>query len=257
MAIWQAGDGVEIYYEVAGEGPPVLLLHGFGSDARTNWVRPGVVEALVRAGFEAVTYDARGHGRSGKPHDPASYSGGAMVEDGRGLIEHLGYEQLYGIGYSMGSQVLASLAAVDSRLGRLVLGGTGPRLLLAGSGSSDYPAEEPADEIAAVLEAAEPREGFSSTARAYRAFADATGADRLALAAVQRARKLTLPADLESISADVLVVTGEADTLAGDPHELLEVLPGAKVQIVPGDHLSAVTKPEFAEAVVRFLSEGL
>ncbi len=62
---WRAPDGVEISYEVVGEGPPVLLLHGFTSDAMTNWVRTGIVYALVTASFQTMMYDARGHGKSG------------------------------------------------------------------------------------------------------------------------------------------------------------------------------------------------
>lgn len=247
---WRAGDGVDIAYEVAGNGPPVLLLHGFASDSETNWVRPGVVAALEQARMQVITYDARGHGRSGKPHDPAAYSGSAMVRDARGLIDHLGYEQVFLIGYSMGSQVAAGVAAIDARVERLVLGGTGPHLLLAGALRSSYPATE----IAEALEADDPASIRAPVPKAYRAFADATGADRLALAAIQRARALAVSPDLEAIKVPVLVITGEKDTLAGDPHELVGPLMGSRVQIVPGDHISAVTNKAFVEALVEFLA---
>ncbi|HEY1738911.1 MAG TPA: alpha/beta fold hydrolase, partial [Acidimicrobiia bacterium] len=75
-------DGLRIAYDVwgdAGDQPPVVLHHGFAADAFVNWVRPGLVDALVGAGHHVVTLDARGHGRSEKPHDPARYGHGRMA----------------------------------------------------------------------------------------------------------------------------------------------------------------------------------
>ena len=65
-----SSDGVDIAYADAGTGDPILLLHGFASNAKTNWIDPGWVATLVDAGYRVVTYDARGHGQSGKPHRP-------------------------------------------------------------------------------------------------------------------------------------------------------------------------------------------
>ncbi|HWS31258.1 MAG TPA: alpha/beta fold hydrolase [Actinoplanes sp.] len=86
MPAFQADDGVEIFWEQwdgdRGQ-PPVLLHHGFIASGHTNWVLPGVVDALTATGRRVVAIDARGHGRSGKPHDPAFYGESRMARDVR------------------------------------------------------------------------------------------------------------------------------------------------------------------------------
>ena len=247
---WTAPDGVRIAYEVHGTGPPVLLLHGFASDSRINWQRPGVVDALVGAGHAVIAYDARGHGRSDKPHDAAAYADGAMARDARGLLDHLGTEAVSVVGYSMGSQVAVDLAAGDRRVRRAVLGGIGSRLLAPRSGEERYPAEE----IVAALEA-DDASSAGATGRAFRAFAEATKADRRALAAVQRARAVGGHPDLRLVTVPVLLLVGERDTLVGDAAAVAAALPDARLEVVPGDHVSAVTSPAFAAATVAFLGE--
>lgn len=249
MARWIAPDGVPIEYEELGSGPAVLLLHGFASSGRINWVRPGVAQALVDAGFRVLVPDARGHGRSGAPHDPAAYAGNAMVADARGLLDHLDIGSVDVVGYSMGAQVAAWLAPEEPRVRRLVLGGIGSRLLLASPGEERYPAEA----IAAALEADDPADVTAPTPKAFRAFADATKADRLALAALQRSRAIGGHPDLGGITVPVLLVAGDGDTLIGDPAAVAAALPESRLVTVPGDHLSAVTSPAFAAAVVAFL----
>lgn len=258
MAELVAPDGVRLAYDVRGEGPLVVLLHGFASNARINWERPGVVDALVAAGHRVATYDARGHGRSDKPHDPAAYSGGAMVGDARALLDALGADSADSadsadlVGYSMGAQVAAGVAAAEPRVRRLVLGGIGTRLLARRAGEAPYPA----DFIADALEAPDPAAVTNPTARAFRNFADATKADRLALAALQRSRGVGGRPDLARITIPVLVVVGEQDTLAGDGGAVADLLPDGRLALVPGDHVSAVTRAEFAAVVVRFLASG-
>jgi pimeloyl-ACP methyl ester carboxylesterase len=252
VARWVAPDGVGIEYEVTGSGPAVMLLHGFGSNTEVNWVRTGVLDALAEAGHTVVAYDARGHGLSDAPHEESAYAGSAMVDDATGLIEHLGLGELAVVGYSMGAQVAVRLAARHPAVRRAVLGGAGSRLLAPQPGERPYPA----DAIAAALEADDPASITDPVARSYRAFADATGADRLALAALQRARAADdrTGALLARLEVPVLVVVGERDTLVGDPGALVGALPRARLEVVPGDHLSAVASPAFATAVVRFLA---
>jgi pimeloyl-ACP methyl ester carboxylesterase len=251
VARWIAPDGVGIEYDVTGRGLVVLLLHGFASSAAINWVRPGVVDALVEAGFTAVVYDARGHGRSDAPHDPAAYAGNAMVGDAVGLVDHLGLDELAVVGYSMGAQVAARMIPTERRIRRAVLGGIGSRLLAPGPCEARYPAADIAD----ALEADDPATVPGATARSFRAFADATKADRLALAALQRARPLEGHPELSSLTVPVLLVVGERDTLAGDVGAVAEALPDGRVEVVPGDHLSAVVSPAFASAVIGFLRQ--
>ena len=248
MPRWTAPDGVNLAYDVRGDGPAVLLLHGFASNARINWERPGVVSALVDAGHTVVSYDARGHGGSDAPHDPDAYGGTTLVDDAVGLLDALGHLDADLVGYSMGAQVAVRVAVASPGDRRMVLGGVGSRLL--GPGPVRGPS---ADAIALALEADDPTSSPGDAGRAFRAFADATKADRLALAALQRARPLAGPAPLDEVLGPVLIVVGERDTLAGDPVPLAAAFTDARVQRVPGDHLSAVVSPEFAAAAVRFL----
>ena len=248
---WRAPDGVRIAYEVVGEGPAVLLLHGFAANRHVNWERPGVVGNLTDAGFTVVSYDARGHGQSDKPHDPDAYGRGRMVDDARGLVDHLGLEHFDAVGYSMGAQTAAWWAPSEPRLGRLVLGGIGDNLLLPPPVAEQ---RYPALAIAEGLEADDPDTVTRPTPRAFRAFADATKADRLALAALQRSRVVTEGPDLSAIAVPVLLVAGEEDTLIGDVEPVAQVLYDARIVVVPGNHLSAVVSPAFATALVRFLA---
>jgi pimeloyl-ACP methyl ester carboxylesterase len=238
-------DGTEIAYLDKGQGPVALLLHGFAADHRVNWVVPGVVDALVASGHRVVAPDARGHGRSDKPHDPTAYGGDAMVSDAQALLDHLQVEQVDVVGYSMGSLVSSRLVPLEPRARSLVLGGVGGRL-----GGEPRPSNSAA--IADALEADDPETIADPAARAFRTFADSTGADRLALAAIQRA-PVGARAELDRIAVPTLVLTGDKDVLVGPPDVLAGRIPGATSKVVSGDHLSAVTDPAFARSIVEFL----
>src|SRR4051812_43964956 len=112
-------DGVEIVYDEwnhAARGVPIVLHHGFAANSVANWTTPGVVDRLLTLCRRIVALDARGHGRSGKPHDIAAYADSAMVKDLRALIDHLGADQVDLIGYSMGAAVSLAAAPDEPRL---------------------------------------------------------------------------------------------------------------------------------------------
>jgi hypothetical protein len=98
---------VQIRYQVAGEGPPVVLIHGFG-ETLERWQSAGVVSALAPH-FQVITFDVRGHGGSDKPHDRQSY-GTELAADIDRLLRHLNVPKAHIVGYSMGAMV-----ALDSR----------------------------------------------------------------------------------------------------------------------------------------------
>jgi len=251
-------DGTEIaYQEWASEIgsaslPPVVLHHGFIADANLNWVGPGVVAALVRAGRSVVALDARGHGASGKPHDPGFYGEDKMVKDVRQLFDLIGAQQVDLVGYSMGATVSLLAASQDSRVRRLVVGGVGASIVEQGGVDSRAVSREA---IAAALQAPAPGGIENLVAARFRALADMIGADREALAAHTRSAHVSgIP--LSRITAPTLVLAGTQDQLAGRPEVLAAAIPHARLLLIPGDHLSAVTNPGFAPAIVEFLASA-
>jgi pimeloyl-ACP methyl ester carboxylesterase len=246
MHTFASFDGREIAYLDTGEGPAALLLHGFAADHQINWVTPGVVDALVDSGRRVIAPDARGHGMSAKPHDSASYAGRAMVRDAKALIDHLGLDRVDIVGYSMGSLIASRLVTDEPRARSVILGGVG-----AGLGETERMRNR--DAVVQALEADDRGSVTDPTARAFRAFADRTGADRLALAAHLRASPSEPPIELGAITIPTLVVAGDRDTMAGPPSRLADKIPGAIAKVVTGDHLSAVNDPAFARSIVQFI----
>ena len=110
-----SSDGVHIAYidappEGADRGEPILLIHGFASNHRINWVNPRWVQTLTRAGRRVVALDNRGHGASQKLYAPADYRSDLMARDAANLLQHLAIERADVMGYSMGARISAFLA---------------------------------------------------------------------------------------------------------------------------------------------------
>ncbi len=243
-------DGTRIAYAVQGTGPAVLLLHGFAADHVLNWARPGVIDALTAAGRRVIATDARGHGASDKPHDPDRYAGDAMARDAQVVLDHLGVEEVDVVGYSMGAMVAARLVPVEPRTRALVLGGVGATVAPPRTGGRAPEA------IAAALLADDPSSIENASGKAFRQFADATGADRQALAALSRSSALRFEVRFDAITVPTLVVVGADDTLIRSPGELADRLPSARLVTVAGDHLGAPYDPAFARAIVDFLDQA-
>ncbi|TMG28025.1 MAG: alpha/beta fold hydrolase, partial [Chloroflexi bacterium] len=93
-------DGVRLHYEVHGpeSGAPIVLVHGFASHYRLNWVGTRWQETLTGAGFRVIGLDCRGHGDSDKPHDPRAYETPVMAADVERLLDHLGIESAHYLG---------------------------------------------------------------------------------------------------------------------------------------------------------------
>jgi pimeloyl-ACP methyl ester carboxylesterase len=116
--------GVPISWVEAGEGEPVLLVHGLYSNAELNWVLPGTF-AMLAEHHRVIAPDLRGHGRSGKPTGERAY-GAPMVEDLVRLMDHLHVARAHVVGYSLGGVVVMKLL-VDhpDRVLSATLGGMG------------------------------------------------------------------------------------------------------------------------------------
>jgi len=246
---YTAIDSVELAFEIMGEGPStVILLHGFAADHRRTWIRSGVAPALASAGFRCIMPDARGHGDSGAPRDPHSYGDELLVADVSSLIYELGLLSVDLIGYSMGAFTALRTAATQPRVRRLVAAGVGGNLESHGTHAGT-------DAIAAAMEAPRAEDIADTRARAYRQFADATGADLPALAALQRARSRARAIPFDVIHQPVLVIAGTDDSLAGSPAELAARMSNAISATVSGHHLNALFDPRFTELCAAFLFE--
>ncbi len=244
-------DSVEIAFDDAGQGEPILLIHGFASNGRVNWVDTGWVKLLVEAGFRVITIDNRGHGESEKLYNPDLYSAPEMAEDARRLLDHLGIGRAHVMGYSMGARIAAFLTVNHpSRVGSAVFGGLASRMITGVGGGA---------EIARGLEAASLLDVADVSARAFRIFAEQTRGDLKALAACIKSSRVRITEDmLATIKVPVLVVVGEKDDVAGEAGPLVAAIPGAKAVTLPNrNHMNAVGDKGYKEAVLTFLGAHL
>jgi len=242
-------DGVCIRFIDEGSGDPVLLVHGFASSVKYNWVDPGWVSLLRRNGYRVIAHDNRGHGESEKLHDPQFYQPGAMMEDARRLLDHLGIARADVMGYSMGARLTAFLALTHPpRVRSAIFGGLGGNMIrpMAGTGP-----------IAHALEAKSIDEVVNPTARTFRAFAEKTGSDLRALAACIRGSREPISREMVAkIACPVLVATGTEDVIGGQAAELAQLIPGAQALPIPRrDHMLAVGDRVYKDGVLAFLAQ--
>src|SRR5215475_2009521 len=238
---------VEIAFLDEGSGEPIVLVHGFASNKEVNWVQPGWVTTLTRAGRRVIAFDNRGHGASSKLYDPADYHSDAMAGDVHALLDHLGLARADVMGYSMGARITAFLSlAAPQKVRSAILGGLGIRLV-DGVGLPES--------IADALEAPALADVKDPQARTFRAFADQTRSDLKALAACIRGSRQTLDrADVGRIEVPMLIAVGTKDEVAGSPHDLAVLIPHAQPLDIPGrDHMLAVGDRVFKTGVLSFL----
>lgn len=242
-------ENLSLHYDVSGDGPPVLCIHGFASSGKVNWIDTGWVETLTQAGYHAITLDNRGHGQSEKPHDPELYYPTDMARDALALLDHLGIDRAALLGYSMGARISAFLAYEhEDRVACAIFGGMGMNLINGLSDGNDI--------ISGLL--APSLDGLTHpTARQFRIFADHTGSDRQALAAcMETSRQPMARADVRRINVPVLVAVGEADVMAGSPEPLAELLPQGEAFVIPKrDHMRATGDKAFKTAALAFLGK--
>jgi pimeloyl-ACP methyl ester carboxylesterase len=238
---------VEIAFLDEGEGPPIVLVHGFASNKEVNWVQPGWVATLTRSGRRVIALDNRGHGASSKLYDPAAYHSETMADDVRALLDHLAVERADVMGYSMGARITAFLAvAQPQRVRSAILGGLGIRLV-DGVGLPDS--------IAVALEAPSLADVTDPQGIMFRAFAEQTRSDLKALAACIRGSRQTLTREqVGNIEAPTLIAVGTKDPIAGSAKALATLIPHAQALDIPDrDHMLAVGDRVFKSGVLAFL----
>ena len=237
-------DGARLAYQEMGEGRPLILIHGFFSTALVNWVRYGHAAKLAAQGCRVIMPDLRGHGASAKPHDPAAYPPDVLADDGFALIEQLGLVDYDLGGYSLGGRTTLRMLARGATPVRAIVAGMGLEGMLHTSGRGDY--------FRRVLEHP------GSFARGSpewmtEAFLKTVGGDPVALLNVLDTFVDTPREALASIDTPTLVLVGEDDHDNGSAEALAAALPAGRYAVVPGNHMSAVTKPELSSAMLDFL----
>jgi pimeloyl-ACP methyl ester carboxylesterase len=239
-----ARDGTRLAWREMGEGRSLVLLHGYFSNAEVNWLRYGHARRLADAGFRVIMPDLRAHGDSDKPHDPSFYKPDVLADDVFDLIEHLGLKDYDLAGYSLGGRTVVRMLVKGSRPRRAALSGMGLDGVLNTQGRGGY--------FRNVLTnlGSFPR---GSSEWMTEAFLKTTGGDPKALLNILDTFADTSRDELAAIDLPVLVVTGEDDGDNGSGEALAEAIPGARFRSVPGNHMSAVTKPDLGRAIADFL----
>src|SRR5258708_35801489 len=201
---------VEIAYLDEGEGDPILLVHGFASSKNVNWVYPTWVSELKKNGRRVIALDNRGHGDSAKLYDAVQYDIAIMAGDVIALMDHLQIARADIMGYSLGSRMTAVLARNHAqRLRSAILGGIGIGLIEGGGAGEN---------VATALEAPSLADVTDPVGRTFRAFADQTRSDRLALAACLRGpRRVVVGGGAGRISPHAEIAGGTRHRLPCSP----------------------------------------
>ena len=253
-------NGVQIHYTVQGEGIPVVLIHGFTSNAAGNWGAPGITAALAED-YRVVTLDARGHGKSGKPHGGEHY-GVQMANDVIGLLDHLKIEKAHIVGYSMGGMITINLLANHpDRFLSAVPAGFGWMKIDDDAANMNVLAEslEQGNGFAPLIEMLTPEGQPAPSKEQIDMFNTMLSAqnDVLALAGAARGfpRLFVTEQQLRDNKVPTLSIVGGIDPLRADVDELAKVMANHKVVIVEGaDHMTAFANPAFISALKSFLA---
>jgi pimeloyl-ACP methyl ester carboxylesterase len=238
-------DGAEIAWAQLGEGRPVILIHGLFSNADTNWIRYGHAAAIAARGFRVIMPDLRAHGHSAKPHDETAYPPDVLVRDNLALIAHLGLSGYDLGGYSLGARTAVRMVVHGAAPDRLVVSGMGLQGLLGTAGRADH--------FRRILTGLGSFERGSPEWMAE-AFLKTTRGDPQALLPLLGSFVDTAPEELARLTMPTLVVAGAEDRDNGSSEELAASLADGRYVEIPGNHMSAVTKPELGAAIADFLA---
>jgi pimeloyl-ACP methyl ester carboxylesterase len=244
---FQGRDGEQLAYREVGEGRPVVLIHGFFSTAFVNWVRYGHAAKIGGLGYRVVMPDLRGHGDSAKPHDASAYPRDVLADDGFALIEHLGLTDYDLGGYSLGGRTTIRMLARGARPGRAIVAGAGWEGIVNTAGRGAH--------FRHILTNLGTFERGSAEWMAE-AFLKTVGGDPVALLHVLDTFVDTPRENLERIEPPTLVLMGSDDRDTGSAEDLAAALPHGQYAVIPGNHMSAVTKPELGAAIADFLGDS-
>jgi pimeloyl-ACP methyl ester carboxylesterase len=253
-------DGVKIHYLTAGEGEPVVLIHGFAANAFANWIMPGVFDKLSKH-YHVIAIDNRGHGTSGKPHEIDKY-GVEMVDDVVRLLDHLKIQKAHIIGYSMGGFITGALVAMHP-----------DRVLSATMGGAGW--SRPEDDRSAIEATARSLEEGKGIGPLMKALTPPgkpqlteeqlksrnqmlmlTNDPKALAACIRGMLKLQITREqLQNNKVPVLAIVGDEDPLKRGVDAMDGVMSNLKIVIVKGgDHMSTFRSALFQQTLDDFLA---
>lgn len=241
--------GVRTWWEESGEGPAIVLVHGYTSNLRTHWKATGWVEHLAQH-YRVIALDLRGHGRSDKPIRASAYSRSKLAADVVACMDDAGVQEAVLFGYSMGAMVgVQALLEHEERFPAAILGGMG--VTWPASRSDSCRAEEDGDTPAPYRDLQRSIGAGVSWLRHYNYFA---------MRALSRGvfhGQQPMPAErLPEIAVPVLSVTGTRDMYCPGTVVLPELLPNCRRVALDGQtHTSVVSDPRYKAAMDDFLAE--
>ncbi|MFY9808427.1 MAG: alpha/beta fold hydrolase [Pseudonocardiaceae bacterium] len=246
---WFRGrDGLELVYREMGDGRPLVLLHGFTSTA-LQWIHHGPAATIAEHGYRVILPDLRGHGDSPRPHDPVSYPPDVLADDGLALIDWLGLDDYDLGGYSLGGRIVLRMLVRGARPARAIVAGQGlDAINRVTSRSGRYRRVLTALANRDTIEPGSPDEELAQ-------WITQSGGDPRALCHVLDTHVATPHAALCQVETPTLVVIGDQDSDHASADALAATLPNARFTRVPGNHFTALTKPELATAIMAFLND--
>jgi pimeloyl-ACP methyl ester carboxylesterase len=241
-------DGVQLaIHEMgpqAGEGRPLLLLHGLFSHAHMNWIKFGHAAKLADAGFRVIMPDFRAHGQSDAPHDPAAYPQDVLIMDMAALIDHLSLKDFDLGGFSLGARTAAILICNGLRPRRAILAGMGWQGLQGWSARQQF-----------FTEAINLRDTVTRDDPHFMAvqFLKSQKIDPVAALLMLKSFGATDPEQLTRIDFPIAVICGADDDDNGSAPLLAAKIPNAHYTKIPGSHMSSVTQSALSDAMAVFL----
>jgi pimeloyl-ACP methyl ester carboxylesterase len=241
-------DGVRIHYEIEGSGPALLLVHGKTSSL-ASWRDLGYIDALS-VEHQLISVDARGHGASDKPHDPAGYTTQAHVSDMLAILDDLSIAQTHFFGYSMGGRIGFRMGMdAPERLRSLIIGGMHPyRRDPAGDAGTLQLLRQGMDAYLASIEA----DFGMPIPEPFRSVLAANDIDALIAITLADMRDPGIGDGLAGMTVPCLIFAGDRDDNHREARQAAGTLPNATFVSIAGcGHVQDLAQPELVLPHVR------
>jgi 3-oxoadipate enol-lactonase len=255
---------INLYYERAGEGPPLLFISGTGGDLRN---KPNVFDGPLAKAFDVLAYDQRGLGRSDRPD--VDYSMADYADDAAALLDFVGWTSARVIGVSFGGMVAQELSLRHpAKVARLALACTSP----GGAGGASYPfheiqhlkGEARAKHLMPISDTRRDAAWAAANPDTYAQLIALTSADPFAgepgrEMGARRQLEARAKHDtwdrLDQIACPVMIAAGRYDGIAlpETQERLASRIPGATLRFFEGGHLFMIQDRAATPAIAEFL----